>query len=335
MDSEGQPALPAKQSRAEKFSPGCFKKSTAFFLDQIIIALLGMGLLYPFSGFMASLGLHAWLPGYILGALYYMVLESRLVKSASLAKMVFSLTVRTVDGAKISPFVSLIRYICITLPFYNNAVSQSIASSVGITNTSMGGTAFLVVVGLLFVGNTLFMVLHPQKRGVHDLLCRTVVVPADTEKFPQVQSFTKKPVLGGIVGLLILGLVFGNLYLKQGKDPDFTGIDTLAAKVKEQSGLDTMTVSYRKITVQDKSTVFSIDVHVPVSFEHFSDSTFTGKLADSLFPLVKKLNTNPKVNTITLVFHTRKYIGAFPISKYSSSSREIDKIHPLKTKLQE
>ncbi|RUM39509.1 MAG: hypothetical protein DSY58_00375 [Desulfobulbus sp.] len=326
MDSENIPAKKKKPVKTDKFFPGCFKKSTAFFLDQIVIALLGMGLFYPFSGFMSSLSVHAWLPGYLIGALYYMVMESSLFRSASLAKMAFSMEVRTAGGEKISPFVSLARYICITLPFYNNAVSRSIATTIGVTNTSVGGTAFLVVVGLLFVGNTLFMVLHPQKRGLHDLLFNTVVVPARAEQVPQILSLTKKSTLGGIVGLLILGLVFGNMYLQQGKNPEFAGIEILNTKLQKLSGLENLTVSYRKFVVHDKITVFSADVHVPLSFEQFGDSSYTESLAKKLFPMVKKLNTNPKVDTVTIVFHTQKFIGAFPISKYTSSSQEIAKI---------
>ena len=324
-ENTGSVAVAEQQQEMVVF-PGCFKKFTAFFLDQIVIALLGMGLLFPFSGFVSSLLVHAWLPGYLIGALYYMLLESSLYKSASLAKMAFKMEVRTVSGKRIAPLISLFRYILITLPFFNNTISQSIAATVGITNTSVGGMIFLGIVGLLFVGNSLFMVLHPQKRGLHDILTGTVVVVAHPQRMPKVKMFAKKPLLGGLVGLVILGFVFTNLYREQGNDPDFAGIETLDSNLKKQSGLKNINVSYRKFVVQDKITVFSADVHVPLSFEQFGDSEYTEKLSRQLFPLVKKLNTNPRVNTVTLVFHTRKFIGAFPISKYNSTSKEIAKI---------
>jgi uncharacterized RDD family membrane protein YckC len=324
MDLKKSTASP-QSSQKEKTFPGCFKKSTAFFLDQIVIALIGMGLFYPFSGFISALSVHDWLPGYLVGVLYYMVMESSLFKSASLAKMAFSMQVRTTSGNKISMPVSLLRYLLITLPFYNNAVSQSIATTVGITDISVGGTGFLVLVGILFVGNTLFMVLHPQKRGLHDVLTGTVVVRADMAAF-QVQSWAKKPVFAGLAGLVVLGIVFGNMYCKQGKDPDFADIKTLTAKIKQQSRMENISVSYRKFVVQDKITVFSIDVHIPLSFDKFGDAVYTQALSDKLYPLVKKLNTNPKVNTISLVLHTRKFIGAFPISKYVSNSKELSEI---------
>lgn len=306
--------------------PGCFKKSVAFLIDQIIIAIIGMALLFPFSNFIGSLYYHAWLPGYLLGAIYFMVLEGFIFKGQSLGKRVFSMKVKTIEDSPISPLVSIGRYLLITLPFYNQPISNSIATSIGVTDTAIGGSTFLVIVGLLMVGNTVFMLFHPQKRGLHDIIFKSIVVPIKSGQFHQINSFTLKPVVTSIVGFAILGALFGSLIFKVGNNQDFSDIKALNEKIKIASEIDNLNVTYRTFSMNGKQTMFAIEVNTPVHYDKFDDTIFTEELSNKLYPLVKKINTNPKVDTVKVVFHTQKYIGAFPISKYKSESKKMSEI---------
>lgn len=302
--------------------PGCFKKSVAFLIDQILIAIVGIIIFFPFSHFIESLYNHGWIVGYFLGGIYFVVLESLLFKGRSLGKMFFSIRVSLVDGKGISPLVSLGRYFLITLPFFNGAISDTLASTIGITNTFLGGTIFLIIIGILSSGNTLFMLFHPQKRGLHDIIFRTVVVPTRFESIPPVVNFTIRPVISGVIGLAILSFVFGNLFLKVSQDPDFSDIHTLEDKIQKESSIRNVSASYRTFTFNGKQTMFAIEVHVPIPYDRFEDKNFTDGISNKLYPLVKRINTNPKVDTIIIVFHARKYFGALPITKTSKNPRK-------------
>jgi uncharacterized RDD family membrane protein YckC len=323
MDTEINSSTEEEKKKGNFKYPGCFKKSIAFLVDQLIIAVIGLVLLFPLSDFIGALYLHAWLPGYLIGAIYFMALESSISSSQSIGKRLFSMEVKTDKNNAISPQVSLGRYLLITLPFYNGAISNSIATTIGITNTSIGGAIFLIIVGLLFSGNTVFMLFHPQKRGLHDILFKSVVAPADSHQFLPVTSFTLKPILSGILGLVILGALFGNLFFSIGKNPDFADLTKLTYNIKKESGIENLNVKYRTFSMNGEQTMFAIEVSVPIHYNKFDDTNYTKELSEKLYPLVKKVNTNPKVDTVKIAFHAQKYIGAFPISKSKSTLKKM------------
>jgi len=306
---------------------GCFKKSVAFIIDQIIIAISGIVIFFPFSKFIGSLYQYGWLPGYLLGGIYFAILESSILNGQSVGKMIFSCKVSSIKGQGISPLISFGRYFLITLPFFNGAISNTIASTVGITNTVIGGTIFLVIIGVLVAGNTLFMLFHPQKRGLHDIIFRTAVVPISYKPTTTIDNFTIKPVLSGIVGLVLLGFLFGNLFFKTWGNPDFSDINNLANKIQTESAIPNLSVSYRTFAFNGKQTMFSIEVNIPIPYDKFGNKIFTDDISNKLYPLVKKLNTNPKVDTITIVFYTKKYIGLFVINKTIRNSKKLAEIN--------
>ena len=309
--------------------PGCFKKSVAFIIDEVIIVILGMVILSPFSKFTDSLFQYGWLPGYLLGGVYFSILESSLLKSQSVGKMIFSYKVSTADGKNISPFISLGRYFFVTLPLFHQGFSNMIASTVGITNTVAGGIIFLLIIGVLFAGNTLFMFFHPQKRGLHDIIFKTAVVPVDYKSSFTISNFTLKPVMGGIVGLIILGLAFSHLFYKirqVGRNPDFSDIKGVSEKIQEESGIPNLFTSYKVFSSNGRQTMFSLEIQIPVPYGEFDNRTFRTKISDKLFPLAKKINKNPKVDTITIVFFSRKYIGLFSTCKTHTESKKLAEI---------
>lgn len=311
--------------------PGCFKKTIAFLIDNVIIALLGMAIFYPFSSFIGSLYVHAWLPGYLIGILYYAIIESSLMKGQSIGKMIFSLKVVSTNGSTLNPLTSVLRYIILTIPLYNGAISGSLATTVGITNTSIGGSVFLILVGVLITGNTLFMLFHPQKRGLHDIFLKSIVTSLDYNE-TKIISFSLRPLISGAVGFALLALIFGNLFINFSEKPDFSEkldfseINSLSENIKRESSINNISATYKIFTLDGKQTSFSINVLVPIPYDKFGDKEYTKALSNKLYPLVKKINTNPKVDTITIIYKSRKYIGTFPISKHSKNPKKIDEI---------
>jgi hypothetical protein len=75
-----------------------------------------------------------------------------------------------------------------------------------------------------------------------------------------------------------------------------------------------------------QQTIFAIEVHVPIHYDKFDDSNYTKELSEKLYPLVKEVNTNPKVDTVKVIFYAQKYFGAFPISKSKSTPKKMSEI---------
>jgi len=121
---EGKPISERHDPKPKKF-PGCFKKTMAFLIDNIVIAIICIAL-FPFSNVIGSLYQHAWIPGYLIGAIYFAIFDSSILKGQSLGKMIFRLKVKSDGNKQITPFVALSRYALITLPIYNIAISNSV-----------------------------------------------------------------------------------------------------------------------------------------------------------------------------------------------------------------
>ena len=125
-------ALSMSEVKKQKY-PGCFKKTIAFFIDHILVTIIGVIIFYPLSDFFSSLYQHGWIPGYLISAIYFSCFDSSLLKGQTIGKKVFSITVVNTEGKLISPFAAFVRYILITIPLLNSLISQSIATTVGIT----------------------------------------------------------------------------------------------------------------------------------------------------------------------------------------------------------
>ncbi len=306
--------------------PGCFKKTIAFFIDHLIITALGAIVFFPLSDFFNSLYQHGWIPGYLISAIYFSLLESSLLKGQTIGKKIFSIKVADLKGRLIFPLFALGRYLLITIPLLNSAISESLATTIGITNTTIGGAIFLTIVGILFVGNTFFMLLHPQKRGLHDIIFGSIVVPVNYEPTDEIKNFTLKPLISSFVGFALLVTFFGNLYFNVRKNPDFSDISNLSEKIQKASSLPNISASYKTFAMNGKLTSFAIEVHVPVPYDKFDEDEYIESISTKLYSLVKTINTNPKVDTITLVFHAQKYIGVLPVSKTNKNRKKISEI---------
>ena len=220
------------------------------------------------------------------------------------------------------------RYFLITIPFYSNPISKTIASTLGITNAAIGGYDLLNYRWDYIFWKHFLMLFHPQKRGLHDILLKSVVVPNNQIESLALKSFTLKPLLSGIIGIAILSFTFGNLIYQADKDPDFSSIKELSEKIRKESSIPNIGASYTtSFAMSGKQTMFAIQVEVPISNGKFDDEHFTEELSNKLYPLVKKINTNPKVDTIIITFHATKYIGAFPINKVIRLSRKLSEIY--------
>ena len=57
-----------------------------------------------------------------------------------------------------------------------------------------------------------------------------------------------------------------------------------------------------------------------------NNDEYKKELSSKLFPIIKTQNRNEKVTRIEIIYHAKKFIGAFPISTKSNDIKEISDI---------
>jgi uncharacterized RDD family membrane protein YckC len=321
-----------QKEKPRKF-PGCFKRLVAFVIDGMIIAGLSIVIFFPFSGFIDSLHQNAWLPAFLLGGVYFAVLESSIWKCQSIGKIIFSMKVNTVEGKPISPLVSFGRYVIIIFPFFQEDIGASLTSIIGLANIQIISIIYLIFVGVILSGNTFFMLFHPQRRGLHDVIFSTAVFPTKYEIQGKIKNFTLRPVLGGVGFLIIFGILFGSLLTNAARNPDFADIEQLNHRIQSATNYKGISASYSyktfsklKVDSPPNKPSFTIEVNIPVPYGKIDDGAFRESISKNMYPTVKRANANPKVETITLRFFARRYIGAFPMSKTYNIPKKISEI---------
>lgn len=330
--SQDTDEVTSQEEKPRKF-PGCFKRTVAFLIDEIIIAGLSIVIFFPFSGFIDSLYQNAWLPAFLLGGVYFAVIESSVWKSQSIGKMIFSMKVNTVEGEPISPLVSFGRYVLIIFPFFNQDIGATLTSITGNVNIQIVSIIYLILVGVIFSGNTFFMLFHPQKRGLHDIIFSTAVFPTKYVVHGEVKNLTLRPVLGGVGFLILLGLLLGGLLTNAIRNPDFADIEQLGQRIQSEANNKSISASYSyktfstlNVNSPPNKAAFAIEVNIPVPYSEIDNKAFIEHISKTIYPAVKRANTNPKVDTITLRFYARKFIGAFPISKTYNVPKKVSEI---------
>lgn len=309
------PTIPGRDDKPKPTRyPGCFKKALAFVVDAIVFSVIGLAL-YPFSEVFESLGEYNWLPWYLVGAVYFAVFESGHFGGQTLGKKVFSLGVYSAQGEAISAWDSFGRYAVIIFPFFSGPISGSVASTIGATDTLIGDAIYSLLVVALLAGNIMFMLMHPQKRGLHDLLVGSIVARKHDKPQGPIVNLAVKPFIGGVAATIAVVSVLGFMFYRLAADPDFNDVSELTQRVKVATSNHAVAASYRKFLTNGKQTMFAIEVQVPISYRAIQQSDIIKAAAEDLYPVIKRANRNPNVDTLVVIYSAHRFIGAIPLTR--------------------
>jgi len=318
-----------KAQESQVLIASVFKRIVANIIDIIVAAIGSVVLLFPLSGQMYRFGANDWVPFFLFGGLYFVLFESVFWKQQTIGRTLMKIRLETLDGQPLKPWISFLRYFLLCLPNYNGQVSNLIARTVGITDTRIGGTVYLIIVGILFAGNTLFLLFHKHKRGLHDVICNTVMVKSKSDSVKSSPKFTTASAIAGVAMFAVLALVFGSLLGTADKDPDFSDVSDLNKRIKTLSPVKIISASYNKFSMGNDQKWFSIQAHVYIPQDKDSDE-YKKELSEKLFPAIKLANQNEKVTRIEIIYHAKKFIGAFPVETKSIDTKEISDIQSVK-----
>lgn len=329
LKDEAEPSSESASFPAEKKKfkfPGCFKKGIAFLIDDAIITAAGLLLFLPLpmsSGFLLH---HEWIPWFVLGAIYFMLFQSSWISPRSVGDRVFSMRVVTLDGKSPSPLRVLGRYAFIVVPLINGDVSNTLASTLGLTNTLIGGAIYLAFIVIMALGNSVFMLFHPQKRGLFDLIFGTMVIPEAHTPTDPILDFARRPVIASVVAALLLTLPFGLIYRNAG-NLDLQQARELQEKIVSETRYELQSAGYTYFSTNGNET-YGITMTARVPWNRAFDKAYSDPIADRLYPAAKRFNTNPKVSTVTITFYGKRYLGLLPFSLSRQETRKIQEISP-------
>ena len=212
---------------------GMFRRSFAFLVDGLMA--VAINLIVAFILFRAEI--YYEYGGSLLFLLttivYFTFLESRLAKGKTLGKLLMSIRVVDNTGSGLSFTSSLIRasffFLTFGVLFASADIHFYLLKIVSIPEPVIAWTCFIIF-SFLFIGNLIFIPLHTQKRGLHDLIAGSILVYRHSNK-ATLRTFTEASVLGAVVGSIIFGFVAG-IYILSSSNY-FQTADLTSTKVRD------------------------------------------------------------------------------------------------------
>jgi uncharacterized RDD family membrane protein YckC len=155
---------------------GFWKRLGAFFLDFLVLGVVGNIVGYFLSEEFVRLGPWGRLLGFLVAMIYFGILNSRLTGGQTLGKKLLKIKVVAKDGARLSVSRSFLRFFPLGIPWLlNNAqFSESVLWSF------WGYLASIAIFGLGLSVVYLYVFNRTSRQSVHDLLVGSYVVSAET-----------------------------------------------------------------------------------------------------------------------------------------------------------
>ncbi|MFZ6875330.1 RDD family protein [Undibacterium sp. Di27W] len=216
---------------------GFWRRCLAFLIDFLVLVAVGYVLSLFLSEFFASLGGWGRAVGFVIGLIYFSVMDSRLCGGQTLGKRLCKIKVVTASNANISLPLSALRYSFLGLPGSLNGAQFP-------TEFLMSFWAYpvsLVVFGGLLSTAYLLIFNRGTRQGLHDLVSHTYVVnlQATPDNVPLVWTI-HKIIVGLILVLAALAPLLGKELLKNNF---FAGLIEVQQVLLKQPGVNYVAVS--------------------------------------------------------------------------------------------
>lgn len=159
---------------------GPWRRTAAFVVDTLILALVGWGLGRALQGPFEALGGYGLLVGFGITVAYFGIMESRLFQGHTLGKLALDIRVMTTAGTPLRLRSALLRAAVFHAPYFLNGAS----AGAGAGGTAVVALASFLVFGLGVSIGYLLLFNRRTRQSVHDLLVGAVVVRASGTGVP-------------------------------------------------------------------------------------------------------------------------------------------------------
>jgi ankyrin repeat protein/uncharacterized RDD family membrane protein YckC len=144
-----------------------------------------------------------------LAIAYFSIFESRLAKGKTLGKLLMSIHLADGNGENISFPPSFLRsvffFLSMGVLYASTDIRHYLLEIFNIPLAYIAITCFSIFC-LFYIGNLLFMALHSQKRGLHDLIASCFLV-YQSSKTTSLKTFSSGTVMGTLVGIIFFSLI--------------------------------------------------------------------------------------------------------------------------------
>lgn len=153
----------------------------AFIIDEIIISIFGYLLGFIFKNYFAQIGQWGIIIGIVVEIMYFGLLNSTVGGGQTIGKKLMRIRVVDKNGSRISVPISFFRAAILITPSYLNGIILPIH----LTETLFGIAIYTIIALALFGGGLSIIYLNifnkKTRQSLHDLICGTYVVKANTE----------------------------------------------------------------------------------------------------------------------------------------------------------
>jgi len=186
---------------------GFWRRVGAFAVDVLLLGVIGQLIALLFSHQFMRLGQAGRLVGFVIAAIYFIPAYHR--RGQTLGKRLMRIRVQALDGGPVSLSAATFRYLALYVPWLLNGVFFAAPDWPKVLTIAVGVVmGSVLVIGLL--GNAYLLVFNkPSRRLIHDLIARTVVVDAISDRVALVAGDVRLAPTHWIVIVLILVGVFG------------------------------------------------------------------------------------------------------------------------------
>jgi len=314
---------------------GAIPRLLTFLIDLLIATLIGIAITYPFSSLMGSMeGIRANFP-IIFFLIYFTIFDSSILKGRSFGRRLFSSQVQHDDGSFLSPTTAFSRSLLLfspiiilsNLPFFGNIIFEFIK---GPYSDKLAVILLIILpIGLIGIGNGFFLLFHPQKRGIHDLYFKCLIIKSG-ETNPLPIDWTTNSLKAGFLGFIIFSLFGFSLFVNQFsafKSINIEGTKNFINLLEKESRINGISISFKNISFKESNTdeiktIKMLVTTIPVTTEGLKNEQFHNELVAKLSPLIEGSIINMGIDGITINFVTIKYIG-FLRTKSGKSYRKL------------
>lgn len=252
------------------------RRILAFCLDYALLAILGAAVVWVFGMRLIWLSDKGHWLGFAVTLLYFGLLNSRFGNGKTVGKRLMRIEVCRTDGAPLGFAASLLRYSPFALVWIADFTPEYI-SPFSLVGQGLGSLAFLINLALV-----IFLLSHPQRRSVHDIIAGTVVVRSETPFQVQPVSVKRPIVIFAVVGVLFgTALVLSNWFLSS--MPQIQKAVRMWNVIYKEPGLKSPSVLISTRKTKDSKPTKSLVVAASVSdFRDFADKRRSDEIAANI-----------------------------------------------------
>jgi len=276
---------------------GFWRRGGAFFIDVVILGLLGLFLGLFFSQQFVALGGWGRAVGFPIAAIYFAILNSRIGGGQTLGKRVLKIRVVDKTGEFLNFPKSTLRYFIIGIPFFLNGamVPESFLYPVGFYLLSLlvFGFGLSIIYLIVFNRNT--------RQSLHDIVTGTYVV---RKRMGSTQTI--KPIWTvhyAVCGIFMVFALCAPVFIGKLSQNDFFSELT---KTREQIQIIPQVVF---ATIQDGHSTFSpadgesktttyLSTHVLIGNQNVEDEGLAAKIANTILETHKEAHQRNLIQVV-------------------------------------